>query len=135
MPGQLKLWGASIYLIIGILIVLAILALVLVSILIAMRVIVFRKRQKAAQRFYYSTTHRKDGKRYPPYTTGICDHCGVLGGKIYYTPEGPRLCPDCYEEYWPLVEARKQEGTDQPLDFSLDFAPENKPPEEPIRPR
>jgi hypothetical protein len=121
--------------VIGFLIILAVASLLAICLYVLLRIFIFRGRQRIAQRFYYRSTHRKDGKRYPPYTTGICDHCGILGGKIYYTPEGPRLCPDCYEEFWPLYEAHKKEGADHPLNFSLDYAPENKPPEESIRPR
>ena len=39
-----------------------------------------------------------DGKPYPPHGRGICHVCRNAFEKVYFTPDGGRICPDCYDE-------------------------------------
>jgi len=39
---------------------------------------------------------RPDGIPYPPSGRGMCDTCEKAYDKVYYLPDGRRICPGCY---------------------------------------
>ena len=58
----------------------------------------FVRKQKRARLEADAEHYRPDGQPYPPCGRGLCDHCKQAFEKVYYLPEGRRLCPACYEQ-------------------------------------
>ena len=93
-------FGMNIYLGIGLAIVLGFLGCVVFAFWVGLRAWRWQAAQKRAQAKFRRTSRRADGKTYPPWTGGICDHCKRVRKKIYHPQHGPRLCTDCYERLW-----------------------------------
>jgi len=103
---QLEMFGLNIYVIIGGLLVLAFASVVLVGVWTALRIWIFRARQRRAWAAHRRQTRRADGKMYPPIARGVCEACGQSSTRIYYPTSGPSLCAPCYEDFWRRTECK-----------------------------
>ncbi|MBP7933017.1 MAG: hypothetical protein KA354_00095 [Phycisphaerae bacterium] len=119
--ADLSNFGMNIYLGIGLAIVLGFLACVVLGLWVGLRAWFWLAAQKRAQARFHRTSRRADGKVYPPWIGGICDECKRVRRKIYYPPNGPRLCPECYERFWRQEEAARSapSGTEEACDSSI----------------
>ena len=99
-----SMWGANMYLLIGLLLFLAAGAVVVVALWTGLKVWMWRIRQRRAWAEYRRQSQRADGRRYPPFTGGVCDHCKRVSKKVYHPASGPRLCSSCYEMFWRQAE-------------------------------
>ena len=61
-------------------------------------------RQKRSFVRWRRSTLRADGKPYPSFIEGQCQHCKRGDRKVYFLEDGHELCPSCYETYWRLSE-------------------------------
>jgi hypothetical protein len=104
---SLEFFGQGIVLLIGILVFLLFAGIVALVACVAVRVWVFRLRQRQAREAYLKRTRRADGKIYPPRGGGMCEQCGGIRKVIYFVPTGEKLCHDCYEAWWPIAEGSK----------------------------
>jgi hypothetical protein len=96
--GQIKMFGANLYLIIGALIFLSV---VLILIFVAWTAAKAGLWQFRRRRFAQNENRRKigpDGRPYPPVGRGVCQVCNRAHEEVYYLPSGERRCPACYEE-------------------------------------
>lgn len=112
--AQLEMFAQNIALLIGILLCGGASIVILTAIYVAVRVAVFRARQRRSMEEYYRRTRRADGKMYPPIHPGFCDQCGRSGKSIYHLNSGERLCAPCYEDFWRQAECgeiRDPEGS------------------------
>ncbi len=110
--GQLQMFGANIFLILGALILLVFSSVALVAAYIGLRVWIFHRRQRRARAEYRRRTLRADGKRYPPVAGGICQACGRVSATIYYPTTGEKLCSPCYEDFWRRTERERPDEAD-----------------------
>lgn len=98
---SLSYLGQGIVLLIGILLFTLFAGTALLVVSVILRIYLFRRRQQHARQAYLRETRRADGRPYPPRTGGVCDHCAKVKGTIYYPASGEKLCPQCYEAWWP----------------------------------
>ena len=98
--ADLRMWGANIHLLLGLLLCLAAGAVALAALWTGLKIWIWRVLQRRAWQQYRRQNRRADGRPYPPFTGGVCDDCGRVSKKIYHPVSGPRLCSPCYETYW-----------------------------------
>lgn len=84
------------HLLLGLLVLVPVLVAVIVAIITAVNWCVRRSRRRATERQARAIKFRTDGEPYPPASRGMCDSCEQAYEKVYNTPSGKRLCPDCY---------------------------------------
>lgn len=101
----MALFGANIYLLIGVAIVMGVTALLLLTGWTLAKVLLWQRAQKREAAKVAQKTRRADGKLYPPKTVGICEGCNRGTQHVYCPPETGLLCAACYEAYWPTAEA------------------------------
>ena len=77
-------------------IVVALLFVAVLSLIIAIKWWRFSHRQKRADAEARAAALRPDGLPYPPAGRGMCEACTRAFDKVYFMPNGRRLCPDCY---------------------------------------
>ncbi len=94
--ARLKMFKQNILVLIGILIVGAVLLVVLFAAWVALRAWLWNRTKAASDRERYREKYAPDGQPYPPAAAGVCDRCGRTFGKVYYLPDGQRLCPKCF---------------------------------------
>ncbi len=94
---DLKTFGANIYLLIGLLICLAVVAILIVAAWTLLKIAVWRSSQRKAAEQEHRRKLRPDGQPYPPAAAGICGRCQQAGEVVYHLPSGERFCPECYE--------------------------------------
>ena len=113
--ANIRMWGVNIYLLIGLLLLLAAVAVVVAALWTGLKIWLWRIRQKRAWQAYRQKSRRADGQKYPPFTGGVCDQCGRVSKKVYHPVSGPRLCSPCYETYWRQAEllSQRSEETQQ----------------------
>ena len=93
-----KTFGANIYLLIGLLIVLAIIFILILTTWTSINVGIWQRRRKKADLEERRRKLQPDGQPYPPAGRGICSGCERGFEKVYHLPSGQRLCPDCYRQ-------------------------------------
>ncbi len=97
----MRMFGANIFLLIGILLALAILIFLLLGGWVTVKILIFRRAQHRAEQKRNQEKFRADGSPYPPASRGICHTCGKAYPKVYHMPDGTKLCPLHYEEQAP----------------------------------
>lgn len=113
MNPQLTMFGQNIFLLIGIAMLLAIIAIVLFIAVMGWRVWRFQRQQSAVDRAFEKLTGKSPsattgGKpdaadpppdpNLPPMAQGICNECGRVYAKVYHLPDGERLCKTCFSK-------------------------------------
>jgi hypothetical protein len=94
--ADLKTFGLNIYVLIGALILLAVLAVLIVAAWTLLKILIWRARQRQAEADQRRDKLRPDGQPYPPAAPGVCGRCQRAFDQVYHLPSGERLCPDCY---------------------------------------
>jgi hypothetical protein len=61
------------------------------------RMIVHRAKVRHAEQQAWRETHDENGELLPPVSEGICQQCGRYFRRIYYLPDGSRICEECYK--------------------------------------
>jgi hypothetical protein len=97
MMANLRMFGGSLHLLIGLLIVAAVVLVVILVAWTTFNVAIWRSRREKADQAERRRRFRPDGQPYPPAGRGLCDSCARGFDKVYYLPSGRRLCPECYE--------------------------------------
>ena len=95
---QLRMWGQSIYLLLGILLFLLITAVIVIVFWTGFRIWFSRLRQRRDDDRLHEMRHRSDGRPLPPIGEGMCDRCQGVFDAVYHLPSGRRLCRGCYAE-------------------------------------
>ncbi len=95
--SQLEMFGVNIHLLIGILACGGIGLVVVIILYTSIRAFVFHARQKNAMGTFQKGKTKSDGMALPPVGSGICAQCNTASSKIYFLPDGSRLCSACYE--------------------------------------
>jgi hypothetical protein len=75
---------------------LALIALAVFGFILLIRWLEWKAVVLAARRGYLKEHFKSDGTPFPPFGRGMCDCCGMVFDKVYYTP-GRRLCQVCYD--------------------------------------
>lgn len=97
--GNFQMFGQNIFLLLGILLVLAFGSVVFLVLVTAVRAFVFARQQRRAYERFRRQSRRADGQAYPPTASGVCDFCGRVS-RLYFPDSGEKLCPLCYEDFW-----------------------------------
>lgn len=87
----------NIYLLIGALLALGVIALVVLAIWTAANCGVWQARRRRAEAEQHRRRFRPDGQPYPPASRGMCDRCARACETVYHEASGERLCPTCYD--------------------------------------
>lgn len=95
--ATMSMFGGNIYLLIGLLMMLALALLVIIALWTSIKIWLGHMALRRAERQRRCDRFRSDGKPYPPASRGICHRCGRSVPKVYHLPSGERLCPDDYE--------------------------------------
>ena len=69
----------------------------LIVLIIAQRWLVWTIRKRRADWLAELAKIGPDGKPYPPHGRGICDVCKNACEKVYFKPDGKRICQPCYD--------------------------------------
>jgi hypothetical protein len=93
---SLTFFAQNIYLLIGLVFVAGVLAVLVFVGWTAARTGLFVHRRREAEREAEAAKIGPDGRPYPPAAEGLCDRCQRAFNRVYYVPNGPRLCPACY---------------------------------------
>ena len=96
LASQLHMFGANIYLLIGLLIAGGVALLGLIAGWTSLKIVLFRRAQRRAEQMYRSRRAAPDGTPYPPTSRGICEHCGKRSDEVFHLPTGERLCREHY---------------------------------------
>jgi hypothetical protein len=101
----MSMFGANIYLLIGLLLALGAAFIILIAGWTSIRIALWKwaKRQSDAEISREKT--QADGQPYPPSSRGICQKCGRQFNKVYHLPTGERLCPTDYDAHRPRQNA------------------------------
>jgi len=95
MIAQLQMFGANIRLLIGLLLTAVIGLVAFILLWTGAKVLLFRLRQRQAERDDHRNHHDAAGRPRPPVSPGICHQCGRASSEVRNLPSGRRLCPDC----------------------------------------
>ncbi|QDV89574.1 hypothetical protein RAS2_06440 [Phycisphaerae bacterium RAS2] len=109
MNPQLTMFGQNIFLLIGIAMLLAIIAIVLFAAVMGWRVWRFQRQQHDVDREFEKFTGKPPSAKpdaadlppdpnLPPMAQGICNECGRVFPKVYHLPDGERLCKSCFSK-------------------------------------
>lgn len=93
---SLVFFAQNIFLLVGLLFVVGVLAVLIFCIWTGTNVGLFLRRRKRAAKAAAAARTGPDGRPYPPAAEGLCDRCQRAFDRVYYEPNGPRLCRDCY---------------------------------------
>ena len=96
MSDRTRMFGLNMYLIIGAVLLLAFLLVFALFGITALRALLWRRRQRRAEREQEALGRDADGRPLPPAGRGLCDRCGRVYDLVYYCPSGARRCPRCY---------------------------------------
>ncbi len=94
--SRFGMFGANIYLLIGLLVVGGLLVLVVVSIWTGLKIVWWRRQRRKADGEERRGRIAPDGRPYPPAGRGVCGRCARASETVYHLPGGERLCPACY---------------------------------------
>ncbi|MBN1556497.1 MAG: hypothetical protein JXA11_17280 [Phycisphaerae bacterium] len=72
------------------------------------RYLIWRAARRRAQQEAYRDSHDAQGRPLPPYSRGICQTCGQFSHRVYYMPDGSRVCDGCYHSTQPPVKTAEQ---------------------------
>ncbi len=95
--GQLRMFGANLYLLIGALICLAITLVLILVAWTATRAWLWKSRQRRSVEELARRRLDPDGNPYPPTGRGVCEICNRAYDRVYYLPTGQRRCAGCYQ--------------------------------------
>ncbi|MEK6644036.1 MAG: hypothetical protein AABZ08_09015 [Planctomycetota bacterium] len=95
--SQLESFGMNIHLLIGLLACGGIGLVIAIILYTSIRAFLFHSRQKNAMSIFQKAKTKSDGMALPPVGSGICAQCNTASSKIYFLPDGSRLCSTCYE--------------------------------------
>jgi hypothetical protein len=95
-----RVFGANIFLLIGLLLAAAVGFLLLITVWMLVKAWLWQIAERREKRRVHRESFRPDGEPYPPFDRGICDRCGRAIDKVYYLPSGERLCPEDYEKLY-----------------------------------
>ncbi len=109
-----KTLGVNLWLLIALLFLLVVALVLGVVLWTGIRVGLTMLAQRRAQAEYRKSTRRADGQPYPPYIEGMCSQCGRGHVRIYHPQSGERLCPDCYERFWPSATGWRSQTSESP---------------------
>jgi hypothetical protein len=93
---QLEMFGQNIQLLIGILLALALGAILTISFWTGIKIWLFRKQQETAELEERQSKFDREGRALPPRGAGLCEKC-QKAGVVFHLPDGRRLCERCYE--------------------------------------
>jgi hypothetical protein len=104
---SLTFFAQNIFLLIGLLFVAGVLVVLVFCLWTGAKVGFFVRRRRQAEREAAAAKIGPDGRPYPPAAEGLCDRCQRAFNRVYYVPDGPRLCAECYAVLHPaaLVDA------------------------------
>ena len=97
-------FALNLMLILGAVILLTIFFFLFIATWTGIRALVWFLKWRYRQREFLRLYRRADGRRYPPFTPGVCQSCGRGDHKIYFPPDGEGLCSICYEQSWPCTD-------------------------------
>jgi len=98
MLADFSIFVPNIYLLIGLLIVLAVGLALLLATLTGVNLGIWHLLERRERTRQHAERYRPDGEPYPPAGRGICDRCGRPFEKVYHMPSGERLCPEDYND-------------------------------------
>jgi hypothetical protein len=84
--------GANIFLLIGLLIASGLVLFLLIGGWTALKIVVWKRRQRHAQAEYRRQRVAPNGQPYPPASRGVCAQCGAYCGAVFHLTTGERLC-------------------------------------------
>ena len=94
--GQLKMFGANIFVLIGLLLAAGVAVVVIVAAWTGLKIGLWRWRRQQGEAEERRRRIRPDGQPYPPASRGICGDCARVSETVYHQPDGSRLCAECY---------------------------------------
>lgn len=94
--ARLRMFKQNTFLLIGLLIVGGVLLVLILVGWTGVKALLWRRGKAKSDQEFRAQKLRPDGQPYPPAAPGVCDHCGVAFGKVYYLPDGQKQCPKCY---------------------------------------
>jgi hypothetical protein len=96
---DLTTFGANLYLLTGILVVLFFVVIPLaLAMIVTLKWLRWRAVKKQADLEHDRKRFQPDGWHYPPLGRGLCDACHVADDEVFFLPSGQRLCHRCYPE-------------------------------------
>ncbi len=94
--ARFQMFGANIYLLIGLLLAGGLLVLIVVSIWTGAKIVWWQRQRRRADAAEQRRKIGPDGRPYPPAARGVCGRCARASETVYHLPGGERLCPECY---------------------------------------
>lgn len=92
LASGLSMFGANIFLLIGLLLVLAAAAALLLGLWTGAKVWFWRRDVQKAQKAFRRERYAPDGTPLPRATRGICEACNAPRDDVLHLPDGRRLC-------------------------------------------
>jgi hypothetical protein len=91
-----EMFGANIYLLIGLLLAGGLLVLIVVAIWTGVKVVWWREQRRRADAAELRRKLGPNGRPYPPASRGVCGRCARASDTVYHLAAGERLCAGCY---------------------------------------
>jgi len=110
---SLSMFGANIYLLIGLLVAAVVVVVLIVACWTTIKVAWWRRAQRRSLAAYHAQRFGPDGRPRPPTTRGICQVCGQRSDTIHHLPSGRRLCTQHYDAVCAAREAAAGAATEQ----------------------
>jgi hypothetical protein len=92
---QLEMFAVNIRFLIGLLVAGVLSVAAVIAIWTGLKMLISYAGRKVADDVERRRKFRRDGKPYPPMASGICGACEQTFDKVYYLPDGRRLCARC----------------------------------------
>jgi hypothetical protein len=93
--GNIEMFALNIRLLIGLLLLLALSAILLIVGWTLFKVVRFHITQQRGQAKLHDTRTDEAGRNRPPTGVGLCDRCQKASDQIVFLRDGRRLCPAC----------------------------------------
>lgn len=78
-------------------IVIMLFAIVMTLSIAGVKYLLWKTRIRHAQAEAYRESHDAQGRRLPATSRGICHTCGRFSDRVYFLPDGARICERCYD--------------------------------------
>lgn len=107
LASGLSMFGANIFLLIGLLVALATAVALILGLWTGVKVWFWRREVQKSQEQFRRERYAPDGTPLPRATRGICEACNAPRDDVLHLPDGRRLCRRHYREGGPSAAREK----------------------------